>query len=236
MVTFTINVAGLAARVTAQFDSTRDYCRLYLTDEQPQVSLHISPADIAAERKGELAPFSEAYLETIALQRQLTEALFHYDTLLFHGSVVAVDGAAYLFTATSGTGKSTHTRLWRQVLGDRAVMVNDDKPYLRLTDTGALACGSPWNGKHRLGSNIQVPLEAICILERAPENHIRPITPREALLMLLQQSARPRDPAGMPKYMELADRLAGCVRFYRMGCNMEPAAAEMAYEAMRKDD
>ncbi|MBQ1555213.1 MAG: hypothetical protein IIZ68_07125, partial [Clostridia bacterium] len=139
--------------------------------------------------------FSDGYLETLAVYRKIAERMPEYDTVLFHGSCVAVDGAGYLFTAKSGTGKSTHVRLWRELLEERAVMVNDDKPLIRLTDTGAVIYGTPWGGKHRLSANISVPLKAICILEREAQNAIRPITTGEAYPMLLQQIYRPMDPA-----------------------------------------
>ena len=77
-----------------------------------------------------------------------------------------MDGQAVLFTAKSGTGKSTHTKLWRDLFGERAVMVNDDKPLLRILKDGVLVCGTPWDGKHRLSTNCALPLKAICILER----------------------------------------------------------------------
>jgi hypothetical protein len=176
--------------------------------------------------------YSDAYLETLALLRKVTEALLDFDTILFHGSVIAVDGVAYLFTAKSGTGKSTHTRLWREMLGEKAVMVNDDKPFLQITGENVVACGSPWMGKHRLGSNIQVPLKAICILERGETNEIWRIQPKEAVQMLLQQSSRPMDPRKMPKYLDLMDALSQKVAFYRLRCNMDPEAARIAYEAM----
>jgi hypothetical protein len=233
---------GLIVKATVLYPATKDYLADYLCDGQPDISVAITPEDIAFERAKSMReaevegiPYvdhSDAYLETIALQRKLTEALFERDTLLFHGSVVAVDGQAYLFTAKSGTGKSTHTRLWRQVLGERAVMVNDDKPYLRFTPEGILACGSPWMGKHGLGQNISVPLKAICILERGAENRIRRIEPQEAVSMLFQQSQRPQRTQLLPKYMELIDKLATGVELYRMACNMDPQAAWMAYAAM----
>lgn len=87
--------------------------------------------------------FSDAYLETLAVYRKIADYLLSCDTLLFHGSVIAVDGEGYLFTAKSGTGKSTHTRLWREYFGERAVIVNDDKPLLHITDSGVTAYGTP---------------------------------------------------------------------------------------------
>ena len=92
--------------------------------------------------------------------------------------------------------------------------------------------GSPWNGKHHLGTNIAVPLKAICLLEQGRENRIRPMTAREMLPVLLQQSHRPADRRKLVKYLELLDRLAGNVAFYRMECNMDPEAAKVSYEAM----
>ena len=96
----------------------------------------------------------------------------------------------------------------------------------------AVVYGTPWDGKHRLSSNTSVPLKGLCILERAEENVIRRITKEEALPMLVQQTYRPADPSAMVKTMELIDRLSGDTLLYRMGCNMDISAAEMAYSAM----
>jgi len=205
----------------------------------------VSAADIDFERRKSAQEdalegipqrhFSDGYLETIAVQREITERLFEYDTLLFHGSVIAVGEEAFLFTAKSGTGKSTHTRLWREVFGERARMVNDDKPFLRFSGEDVIACGSPWNGKHHLGENIALPLSAICILERGTENRIVQISAKEALVMLVQQSNRPQNPQLMPKYLELIDRLTKKMRFYRLYCNMEAEAALVSYCGMSKN-
>ena len=154
------------------------------------------------------------------------------DTILFHGSVIAVDGIGYLFTAKSGTGKSTHTRLWREMLGERAVMINDDKPLISLSENGIMVYGTPWDGKHRLSTNIGVPLKAVCILERAEENRIVPITKKDAYNMLMQQVYRPTGAEGMMKTLALIDRLAAGVKLYSLGCNISPQAAEIAYRTM----
>lgn len=244
MTIFTIKVAGQAVAVSALFESSKDYCSEYLCSDRPDFAVTITQDDIALEREKSartdraegmlVRNVSDAQLEITAIQRKIAETLFAYDILLFHGSVIAVDGVAYMFTAKSGTGKSTHTRLWRELLGNRAVMVNDDKPFLSVTHEGVLACGSPWNGKHRLGANICVPLKAICILERGVENRIAKLSAGEALHMMLQQSNRPSDAKILPRYMELIDRLTLHVEFFILQCNMELEAAEVAFEAMAK--
>ena len=209
----------------------------------PAFSVETAQADIEAERvvadrireaKGlPEQPFSDAYLETVAVHRKIAEKMPFYDTFLAHGSTVAVDGEAYLFAALSGTGKSTHTRLWRELLGERAVMVNDDKPFLRVTESGeTIAYGSPWDGKHRLSRNIAVPLRAVCLLERGEQNRIEEITKAEALpRLLILQFYRPVDPEALARTMTLLDRMNP--RFYRLQCNMNLSAAELAYNTMK---
>lgn len=239
---FKIKLASHVVEVHGARERTKTYCENYLCADAPDFTVSFTPRDYELERERAIreavqegiGPIcaTDAQLEVTALQRKIAEKMFDYDTLVFHGSVVAVDGAAYLFTAKSGTGKSTHTTLWRQVFGSRAMMVNDDKPFLHIGEGEVTVYGSPWNGKHGLGANISAPLKAVCILERGEENTIREIPAGEALLMLLQQSNRPLDKGKMATYMELLDRMSHLVRFYRMKCNMDPDAARMAYEAM----
>ena len=218
--------------INAENNEVRDICKRYVCDGIPSFSVSATKDERQREKKlcPEDTEMSDAYLESLAVYRKICEKMVDYDTVLMHGSVVAVDGEAFLFTAKSGTGKSTHTRFWREGFGKRAVMVNDDKPLLKLTDDGVLACGTPWDGKHRLSTNVCVPLKAICILERGEENEIRPITAQEALPMVFQQTYRPKN---LARYMEIIDKLTQRVAFYRLRCNMSPEAAKMAYEAMK---
>lgn len=239
---FKIRIAGLVFGVEPLFESTRAYCLDYLAEGDAVCYIQVTEDDLvfeqqmldieAREEGMKLRRFTGPFLERTAIQRKIAEKLLEYNTLLLHGSTVAVDGAAYLFTAACGTGKSTHTRLWREVFGDRAVMINDDKPFLRLTAEGVLACGSPWSGKHGLDSNVTVPLRGICILERGGENRIRRITPGEALPMLQKQSIPPLDPRRMGKFQSQVEELAEKVPLWHMACNKDPEAARIAHETM----
>lgn len=239
---FCIKLADVVIRIEPMFDYIREYCGGYLTEEEEAFTVRTEPGDIAYERERSVKTaeqegrtdggYSDAYLETLAVYRKIAERMLSFGTLLFHGSVIAVDGTGYLFTAKSGTGKSTHTRLWRERFGDRAVMVNDDKPLLKITDGGVTAYGTPWDGKHRLSTNMAVPLKAICILTRSTENHIEEIQPKEAHQMLLQQCYRPMGGEAMLQTMRLLDGMMQNTRFYRLGCNMNPEAARVAFEGM----
>lgn len=236
-------IAGKVVEITSIYAEVHEYCADYLTNDTADYLISTSQEDIDFEREKSaredevegipIRQFSDSYLEELAVYRKMAEQMIEYDTILFHGSVIAVDGVGYLFTAKSGTGKSTHTRLWRDYFGGRAVMVNDDKPLLKIIDNGVIAYGTPYNGKHRLGSNISVPLKAICILTRSADNHIEPITRNQAYTMLLQQVYRPADALKMMQTLTLVDKLADSVKLYKLGCNMDKSAAKVAYEGMQ---
>ena len=244
-VSFRIALAGQVIGVSALYEQTRTFCKNYLTDAPPSFEVAVTPADIAYERQrsaradelegAAVREHADPYLETLAVYRKLAQLLVQDDILLMHGAVVAVDGQAYLFTAKSGTGKTTHTRLWMRQFGDRAVMVNGDKPLLHITSEGVTVYGTPWDGKEHLSTNTSCPLKALCILTRSETNHIERISKKEALPMLCQQSYRPCSPIGAQKMLALVDRLGSSVPLYRLGCNMEPEAALVAYHGMNHE-
>ena len=243
MFTRNYKIADKVIEVTSMYEKVHSYCCDYETDEAADFSVIISQEDIdfetqreirCAEREGrEPLASSDDYREELAVYRKIAEKMPDYDTILFHGSVIAVDGQGFLFTAKSGTGKSTHTRLWREYLGEKAVMVNDDKPLLKITDSGVVAYGTPYNGKHRLGCNMSVPLKAVCILTRGEKNSIVRIDKFEAYAMLLQQVYRPLRTLQMAKTLRLIDELSEKTELYRLACNMDIEAAEVAYNGMK---
>lgn len=242
MYTGIYKIADVAVQIQSIYNGIHNYCQEYRWDGPAEITVTTCPEDICYEQEKsdkenllEGKPtirYAEPYLETLAVYRKIADQLLSRDIFLFHGSAIAVDGRAVLFTAKSGTGKSTHTKLWREAFGDRAVMINDDKPLLKVADEGVLVCGTPWDGKHRISTNCIMPLEAICILERGESNEIRAISAREALPMLMQQSHRSTDPAAVSRMLQVINKLSTRVRFYLLRCNMEPEAAQIAYREM----
>ena len=244
MAEFHLKIAGHTGAITSLFESTPQYFRPYLTDNPAEFSVSVTREDIAFEQADLLEEahrdgfrprvFTDPFLERAAIQRAFAEFLFDYNILLFHGSSIAVDGEGYLFTAHSGTGKSTHTRLWKQIFGDRAVMVNDDKPFLELTGNGVILHGSPWSGKHGLDANISVPLKGLCHLERGLENQIAPISAEDVLPMIRKQAYQPLNEEKHPRFLELTANLSQEVALWKMACNKNPDAATLAYTTMHQ--
>ncbi len=243
MQSFLMQVSGLTVQVNCLFDTTAAYCKAYqVSGEESVRTVNISESDLERERQrllkkknpGEMLQAStpEA-LEVLVLCRKLAEFLPDYDRILFHGSSLAIDGNGILFTAKSGTGKSTHTRLWREVFGDRVRMVNDDKPFIHIGNDQCTVYGNPWNGKHGLGENISAPLKAIFFVTRGQENRVSPMTSRELLPLLLQQTYTPDDMAAMQKTLPLVLKLADSVQLFKLQCNMDPEAAETAFRSLK---
>lgn len=236
-----MQAADIVFCVSCQHASTLRHCRDYLTEAPAQETIRITQADIEGERNRLLAKknpgealeaSTDEALERLHLCRRIAELLPKYDRVLFHGSSLAVDGRGVLFTAKSGTGKSTHTRFWRQEFGGRVRMVNDDKPFLHVGENGVAVYGTPWRGKHALGENTQAPLEAIYFVNRGEKNSVQPISPRELYPLLLQQTYTPDDPNAMVKTLALVERLSRSVKLLKLYCNLDPQAAHVALDAL----
>ena len=239
---FTVELAGIPIEIRCSHEENRTFLQDYLTEKAPLFTVEPSDADleqmwcgfeqIALAEGRKPVKHTESYLENNAIHSLIAEGLTAYDVLLMHGSALCMDGEAYLFTAPSGTGKSTHARYWREVYGERVWMVNDDKPLLRFLDGQILVYGTPWNGMHSLSRNASAPLKAVVALSRDETNWIRPLTPADAFGVVFKQAFSSRDPAVMRRILEMEKKLLGSAKFYEMGCNQSPESSRMAYEGM----
>lgn len=151
--------------------------------------------------------------------------------MLMHGSVVAVGDNAVMFTAPSGTGKTTHTRLWLDHIPG-AYVVNGDKPLLNVGEN-ITAFGTPWSGKENMNRNCCATLKAICLLERSESNSIEAVRFMQVWQQLMKQFYLPQDPVLMEKTMRLIDSICKQVPIYRLRCNMEPEAAAVAWNELQ---
>lgn len=228
----TYSFAGIPVSAEYSHDYCRKYFEGYEADSAPCLHVCVTRSDIDYERSiSEEDGFSDGYLESLAFLRKLSCDFAPMDILLFHASAIELDGKAYLYTAVSGTGKSTHSALCKEVFGDRLRYINDDKPFLRLENGRWMVYGSPWNGKHRLGSNISAPLGGIAILKRGSENSIRRVDSGYALPTLLSQSYRPNNPIVMQRVLDLVINLSK-TPLYELYCNISQDAARLSLGVM----
>ena len=206
--------------------------------ETPDITVTVLPEDVAAERALDSeygGKLPDPYYEETAAFRKLGEQLPHFSVAVFHCAMIDVAGRGVAFAARSGTGKTTHMNLWQQLLGDRMTVVNGDKPFVRVADGDVTGYGSPWRGKENLGGHDQTALTDICRIVRSETNETVPLSKQEAVDLLLGQIYMPQDPAARAKTLAMIEKLADSVRAWEIRCNMDPAAAEVAYRAVFGD-
>lgn len=243
----TVEIAGVTAFILCRFQENYEFLLPYQTVAAPAFTVEIMPEDIDFSQEhltryfGEPSePYNDILLENVSIQNVLSRRLLEYNVLALHGSALCMDGEAVIFTAKSGTGKSTHARFWREVYGDRVWMINDDKPMIRLENGSARVYGTPWDGKHHLSRNASAPLRAIVKLERDEENRIEPMNRADAFQLLMTHGAVTRrgpmrlSGAAKLRAMALETALTDAADFYRLGCAMTPDAARVAWEGIQR--
>lgn len=227
-----INV-GMILRKDGIIESqARKYCADF--EGYPQIVLGIDDEALETHRRKtpQLSLLEHEYMWTGA---EFSEGLLNFDGFMLHASAVVFENKAYLFSAPSGTGKSTHTSVWQRTFGeDKTFILNDDKPVIRVINGELFAFGTPWSGKTDRNENIGVPLQGICFVERSERNWIEPMPAKEAIQKILDQTVRPRDIKNMTKLLELLDAVLTKVKVHTLHCNMENEAAIVAYKGMNE--
>lgn len=227
------NIAGLRIKIENQYSFTDNFCKAYLSEDQS------SPADIIAavseeefaEEKEKSEGFSDGYIENICLYRSICLQLPKFNRMLLHAAILECDGSGYAFLGKSGTGKSTHTRLWLQYL-PQSFIVNGDKPILEFTNQGVFAYGTPWMGKERFGKNTKTELKGLCFLEQAKENSIEKLSVTKIAARLFIQILLPTEEKAATRTLELADELVMRVPAYLLKCDISENAVATSYEAL----
>lgn len=178
----------------------------------------------------ELCGFDENMRAYNSFGEMLPFVLFERNGMVLHSSCIEYNGNAILFSAPSGTGKSTHTRLWREFYPETKI-INDDMPALRIltNEQGEqipYAFGTPWAGKTQTNSNISAPIRAIVFLKQAPENSIRRVTGAEAAFLVMQGIRVATLEEHMSASIDNASSMLKLVPTYELSCNISKDAVE----------
>lgn len=238
---FTIAIGSKRIEIGGHYGLIFEQCREYISDGIPDIiiwskeygktsgSLNNMREHIRKNKNG-VVRIDPAKDESLEIQQEIAEKMINKGFLLIHGAAVEKDGAAHVFVAPSGTGKTTRLRFWME-LYPNSTIINGDKPMIHTSGSCVLVCGTPWAGKEGWGSNIQVPLRAIYMLERSNEDRVEEISIGEALPKLFQQTYAPREMENRQKKIRMLAEMAGKVHFYRYQSTMTRESVRMAYEA-----
>lgn len=231
MAEFTVNFAGLNIGITTMYDYTYNFCKDYLTDAQPDFSVEATEEKILKEIEiSEFTP-TKPYAESICIYREIAEKLPLYNRFIFHGASISYEGKGYIFTAPSGTGKSTHISLWQKYL-DGVEIVNGDKPIIHFGDSEITIYSTPYAGKEGWQNHSSAKLESLCIVNRGETNEIEKVSYGEHLTETFKQIYKPYDTVATIKTLELFDRLSKEVPLFLLKCDISREAVKTSFEAL----
>lgn len=231
--------ADFTVELINTFPQTEKYFVEFLSNGNPEISFKTSNQDIEYETKIVNGKYFIINSELSAFLRKFAEWVLQKDAFLLHASLIDIDGTGVAFSAPSGTGKTTHTLLWQRLLGDNMTIINGDKPIVRFFEDEQfpIGYGTPWNGKERLGTTGKTPIKHFCFIERADTNSCEKVDPADCLNLFFKQIHLPNNSSNlMLKTLSLADGFLKSVTVWKIKCNMDISAAEVAYNTIFEEN
>lgn len=226
-------IADLVVEMKQEFPETAYWYEPYLYNGEEPALASFEPDPKRMEylvKNG--VDITPAIAENMVLCRDFNRWLMKHYGSYIHSSALLFDGKAYLFSASSGTGKSTHTRKWLARFGDRARIINDDKPSFRFIDGKCVVYGTPFAGGTDVQANISAELGALVFIERGEENSIEKISPAMSIRLLLNQSPSRANEAIGERQLEMFSMLLTKYPAYFLRCNMDDSAVDAALEIL----
>ncbi|HEX9059436.1 MAG TPA: hypothetical protein VF941_04590 [Clostridia bacterium] len=174
--------------------------------------------------------------EDYALHGPLGEVLFrnrilYKSGIVMHAAAVEWKGHGIVFTAPSGTGKSTQANLWKTHRCAR--VINGDRPALKFNEGRLMVYGTPWSGAKPEFLNINAPVSAIFVLKQAPENSITLLSPQESLVHLMPRLFLPYyDNEMMDMAAAFLEKIISSTRVYILKCRPDQGAVELVEKCL----
>lgn len=243
---FRISLCGIVIELDNRFDYVKRLCRDYWYDGTAPTDFRVRTegAEIDAYRAAAGRSMTSAEAESYLLYRRICGQMPAYGAYLLHASAIMVEGAdgrtrGYAFSAHRGGGKTTHTSLWSAYFAGNAhpkvTVINGDKPLVKREADGRLTLwGTPWCGKEGKQTNTHCSLDALCFLEKSPENHIRPCDTADTVARMLEATVMPPTPALQDAVATLIGATVRDVPAYILNCRPDVQAVQMAYDTLSR--
>ena len=228
-------IAELNIEINNTDSDTERICSKFLCDfDKPDLVISVSPLEVKKEMEASTYKNSFAYTESFLSFKKLSSRLAEFDAFLMHGAVIKIRNKGIVFSAPSGTGKTTHMLRWKEVFGDEVTVINGDKPIIRQRDGHPVAYGTPWCGKEGYTSNDSVNITDICFIERAEQNSVCRVEARDAVKELMSQILIPKVPADTIRVLGMLDDILKECSVWKIYCNKDIEAALVASEEIFK--
>lgn len=229
-------IAGLKVIFEPRYPLLTERSEKYLNDFSGEADIILDFTEEIIDKMIEKVPIvpreTAEYMGTAIM---FYNKLLNHNGFLLHSSCINYHNKAYFFTADPGTGKSTHTGLWKKYIPE-VQFINDDKPAIRLIDGKYYACGTPWSGKTSLNSDVLVPVGGVALLKRGLVNTIAPSDNKKAVTFILQQTQVPSQNDALDRMVYLLDGFVKSTPIYELACDMSEEAVKTSFEALTGEE
>ncbi len=228
-----LKVADLIIEFEPKYNMMKERIAQYKYDgkEEPDITINLSN-QFYIDRQKDNPHLSLEECEAIYTASYFYTEIVKFNGVMLHASAVQYENYAYLFSADSGTGKSTHTHLWLEKF-PTAEILNDDKPAIRYIDGKFYAYGTPWSGKFDESINTKTEIAGITFLSRGSTNEIHRVSGADTMMDFMNQTVRPVKKDYMILFMDTLDKILTNIPVYRLKCNISLEAVEASYNAMK---
>ncbi len=228
-------IAELTVDMEPRYDLLKRRAEKYRVSDDCQPDIVLRLSDDYLEKKRATTPhISLEEHEYIWMGAAFSGQLWKYDAMTIHASAVALDDRAYLFSAQSGVGKTTHTKLWLRRFPD-AFIIDDDHPVVRLENGRLMVHGTPFSGNSDENRNVKRPLASLVFIQRDTNDWIRRLTDKEAAVEIYRNIGVSRKPEAVAVKLNLMDHMTKTVLLCQMGCTMHEHAADVAYHFIEEN-
>ncbi len=232
-------IAQTLIEITPEYDLSKKILASYACGESAAapdfcIKLNKSELDRLCGTNPHLTP---AEVEQICLAECFSREMLRFGGVFLHASALSFRGRAYLFSAPSQTGKSTHTGLWQKVFGSNEVkIINDDRPIIKAGADIPAVFGTPFSGGSGKEINVSVPLGAVFFLRRGRENSVRKLKADEITPLFLNNTVNFVSKAYMSALLENIETLIKKTSFYELTCTEDVRAVLCAYNVIKTEN
>lgn len=169
----------------------------------------------------------------IIIRHILWYAIVKFNGLMLHSSAISYKGDGILFSAPSGTGKSTQSSLWKQEFCDDVIIVNDDTPFIRNFGGTSYVYGCPWSGKTDINEQMKVPVRAVVSVKQGKENKVNELTATEGFFRIFNETKKPVESDMLNGAMDNVIAFLSNVKVYELTCRPDSDAVYTLKEALK---
>ena len=233
-----ITVADFNIEIKNKYKFIENQCADYINDfDKPDFIIEVTEEEINREKQRQSYQecFKDSYIELVLVYRKLCFMLPENDAIMLHSAVFSLGNRVIALVANSGVGKTTHMMFYKELFGDKVIVINGDKPIIRYIDNELFVYGTPWCGKEKLNTNIKKKLTDICFINRSEKNNTGRMDKGAAVRRLLRQIYLPKTDNAADKTLLMLDKILEKFNVWEINCTKDIEAAKTYYIAIFKE-